>query len=129
MNAINWFEIPAVDYGRAVAFYEGLLATTLQREDMAGQEIAVFPYEMGGVGGAVVPQGAVAACTQQPGAGGTLVYLNAGTLGAFDAALGRLEGLGGRIVQPKTSLGPIGHIAVIADTEGNRVGLHAPAEA
>ena len=40
MNAINWFEIPAADYERAVAFYEGLLGAALHREDMGGQQIA-----------------------------------------------------------------------------------------
>ena len=55
---------------------------------------------------------------------GTLVYLNAGA--SLDAALGRLERAGGRLVTPPVDLpGDMGRYAHVADSEGNRVGLHA----
>ena len=55
---------------------------------------------------------------------GTLVYLNAGR--SLDAVLARVAKAGGRITTPKVQLpGDMGCFAHIADTEGNRVGLHA----
>lgn len=124
LNALNWFEIPAADFERTARFYEALLQITLRREVFAGtMPNAVFPYE-DGIGGAVaqVPYA-------QPGASGTLIYLNARSSEILDAALARAEALGGRVLMGRTSLGPTGHIAIIADPEGNRVGLHVPAGA
>ncbi len=61
-----------------------------------------------------------------PAADGTLVYLNAKP--SLDAVLARVEAAGGRITTPKVQLpGDTGCFAHITDTEGNRVGLHAPA--
>jgi predicted enzyme related to lactoylglutathione lyase len=37
----------------------------------------------------------------------------------------RLRRHGGRIHMPKTSIGQYGHIALVTDTEGNRIGLHS----
>lgn len=122
MNALNWFEIPAADFDRAVNFYEQLLEIKLQREIFAGtMPNGIFPYQ-DGVGGAVaqVPYA-------KPGGDGAIVYLNAGTLNKFDAALARVESLGGTVIMPKLDLGPTGFMALILDTEGNRVGLHVPA--
>ena len=34
---------------------------------------------------------------------------------------------GGKVVMPRTEIGPQGSIAVMADTEGNQVGLHQEA--
>lgn len=124
MNAVTWFEIPATNFDRAVAFYEGLLQVTLRREVFAGtMPNGIFPHdEPTGVGGAVaqVPYA-------KPGADGTLVYLNARSTAVLDAALANVERLGGQIIMPKTSLGSIGYMALIVDTEGNRIGLHLPA--
>ena len=44
-NSINWFEIPARDMDKAIAFYEKTLAVTLQREVFGGEPHAMFPVE------------------------------------------------------------------------------------
>ena len=120
-NAINWFEIPVRDMARAVRFYEALLATSLKRESIAGSELAVFDYGDAATGGCLMG-GAKAPDTSTAG---TLVYLNAGE--ALDPVLARVEAAGGRVVTPKVQLpGEMGCFAHVTDTEGNRVGLHAP---
>lgn len=124
LNSVNWFEIPAQDFERACSFYEALLDISLRREMFGGtMPNGIFPYE-NGVGGAVaqVPYAS-------PGADGPVVYINARNERVLDAALARVERLGGRVAGPSMDLGPMGHIALIVDTEGNRVGLHAPAGA
>ncbi|HEX7640263.1 MAG TPA: VOC family protein [Burkholderiaceae bacterium] len=120
-SALNWFEIPVHDIDRAQRFYETLLGRPLRREDMAGQALAVFPYDDGGVGGALI-QGSFA---PEPSIDGRIVYLAATP--TVDATLARAAELGAKVLMPRTQLpGDIGAIAQIVDCEGNRVGLHAP---
>ena len=55
MNSIiNWFEIPAHDLDRAVAFYEHALELSFYRETVSGIEMALFPHEKPATGGALV---------------------------------------------------------------------------
>ena len=120
-SAINWFELPTTDFERAVAFYETAFAVSLHRQDFNDEANAIFPYEQGkGIGGAVVNSP-----LSQPGANGPVVYLNAQSAQKLDQILGRVETAGGKVVMPKTDIGPVGFVAMFLDTEGNRVGLHA----
>ena len=121
MSAINWFELPATNFDRAVAFYETVLGQPMRREDFGDDQNAIFPYEEGkGIGGAITN-----AKYTQPSANGAVVYLNTRSADNLDQVLGRVETAGGKVVMPKTDIGPVGFIAMIIDTEGNRVGLHA----
>lgn len=121
-NAINWFEIPVRDLDRAQRFYETLLATSLRRELIGDNALAVFGYDDGAAGGCLVAGPATGA----PTANGTLVYLNAAP--SLDAALERVVRAGGGIATPKVELpGDLGAFAHITDTEGNRIGLHVVA--
>ncbi len=126
-HAVNWFELPVRDIDRAQSFYETILARTLRREqspaarpDASAPTLAIFPYDEAGVGGCLV----AGADTPRPTTDGAVVYLNASP--SLDAALERVTAAGGRILVPRTELpGDMGAFAHIADTEGNRVGLHA----
>jgi predicted enzyme related to lactoylglutathione lyase len=116
-NVAVWFEIPAYDLDRAVAFYEELFAVRLRRETMAGVELAIFPGGQPGVSGAVVK-----GTPYRPGEG-PVIYLDSS--GRLDAMLARVPGLGGTVAVPKTALPEgMGAFAHIIDSEGNRVGLH-----
>lgn len=120
-NAINWFEIPAEDLGRARRFYEVVLGISLRPERFAGMEMALFPYGQGadgrGVGGALVSDARF-----RPSVDGAVVYLDARA--GLDGCLERAQAAGGQVVMPRTDIGAPGFIALIVDTEGNRVGLH-----
>jgi predicted enzyme related to lactoylglutathione lyase len=118
MSVINWFEIPVSDIDRAARFYESVLGTTLRREDFAGVPHAIFgkTVETNTTGALVADP------RHRPGAAGTVLYLHAPEL---DASLARVAKAGGSVVVPKTDIGPMGVYAIISDTEGNRVGLHA----
>ena len=121
-KTISWFEIPAIDLNRASAFYEQILATTLNRGDMGSQSLAVFPYDREhSTGGTLITGPGV-----KPSAEGAVVYLNANP--SLDAVLARVLPAGGKVVLPRTELPPgMGAYAHFVDTEGNRVGLHADA--
>lgn len=123
-TAIAWFEIPVADLDRAQRFYESLLDARLQREPMGPQTLAVLPYAVPGVGGALVHGGPLAV----PGAAaasGPLIYLNAGP--RLDDAVARALAAGGRLVSERVDLPDgMGSFVHLLDTEGNRIGLHAP---
>jgi uncharacterized protein len=120
MNAINWFEIPAANFKRAVTFYEQIMATNLRIEDsFPGMKMAMFPYQPPGVGGCVIEFDKF-----RPNADGVRVYLNGGD--DLAKILDRVEAAGGKIVMPKTLIrDDIGHIGMFSDSEGNIVGLHS----
>ncbi|MCB0400656.1 MAG: VOC family protein [Flavobacteriales bacterium] len=119
-NAINWFEIPALDIDRATAFYEAILNIKMERQEMMDSQMAFFPFEPGSgkLSGAVVTGE-----YHKPSTEGTFVYLNANP--AMDNVLARVEAAGGKIIQPKFSIGDHGFCAYILDTEGNCVGIHS----
>lgn len=120
-NAINWFEIPATDFDRAVTFYSTVLATEIQKAEFMGEPQAFFPMDPTSVGGAIVKSDRLT-----PSMTGTLIYLNLGTVENLEQALARVESSGGKLLMPKTDIGDPGFIGIIQDSEGNGIGLHAP---
>jgi uncharacterized protein len=120
-NAVNWFEIPAADFDRAVTFYSTLLAVEIQKAEFMGEPQAFFPSDQTSVGGAIVKSARLT-----PSKTGTLIYLNLGTVENLEQALGRAEDSGGKLLMPKTDIGDPGFIGIIEDSEGNGIGLHAP---
>jgi predicted enzyme related to lactoylglutathione lyase len=122
-NAISWFEIPAIDLNRATQFYETIFGIKLNVLDTDNIRMRMFPLDdmMAGVGGAVVDSGGF----HKPSAtDGPLVYLNANP--DMQLILDKVEAAGGRIMVPKTQISPeYGSMAVILDTEGNRIAFHS----
>jgi predicted enzyme related to lactoylglutathione lyase len=122
-SAISWFQIPAADIARAKKFYETVCGFEFEQLLASpGMEMWGFPadWERGEIGGALVyGEGA------EPSGTGTAVFLNAGP--DLQVMLDRVEPAGGRILIPKTATGMegAGSFAMIADTEGNTVGLHS----
>ena len=120
-NTINWFEIPSTNFDRAVKFYSDILGQPLRKEVMGGTPNGVFPYEKDEhdrtVGGSVIYDENV-----KPSATGVTVYLNC--TGIIDEVLARVPKAGGQVLSPKIDT-PVGSQAVILDTEGNRIALHA----
>lgn len=119
-NAINWFELPATNFTRAVAFYNAVLGAELQPFDNGHIQMAFFPHAQGGIGGAI-------ACGEgyKPSADSSIIYLNGGD--DLTVPLARVEPAGGKILTPKTPIGENGFIAHFLDSEGNRVALHSMA--
>jgi uncharacterized protein len=121
-NAISWFEIPSTDLNRAQKFYETIFGISLTSMDLANIKMRMFPLEdMMGVGGAIVDSGGF----HKPSAtDGPLIYLNANP--DVQNVLDKVEAAGGQIMVPKTEISPdYGYMAVIVDTEGNRIGFHS----
>ena len=121
-NAINWFEIPVKNFEKAKSFYEEVLQSEMQLMEMKemGATMAFFPSDMenGGIGGSII-----SGPGYEPSQQGALVYLNGGE--DLSDPLSRIEKAGGKIIVPKTSLGPNGFMAQFIDSEGNRVAFHS----
>jgi predicted enzyme related to lactoylglutathione lyase len=60
----------------------------------------------------------------KPSGDGVKIYLNGNP--DLSVALGKVEAAGGKIIMPKTSIGPdSGYMAFFSDTEGNVIALHS----
>ncbi len=123
-NVINWFEIPAADINRAQKFYETIFDISMSAIEFPHQ-MRIFPKD-----DPMYISGAI--CFKpdfySPSMAGTLVYLNASP--NVQNILDKVEDAGGKIIVEKIQISPeYGHIAIIMDSEGNRIGLHSVAKA
>src|SRR5690606_30779693 len=122
-HAISWFEIPSTDLDRATRFYEAIFQVQLIPMDIAQIRMRMFPIDdpMTGIGGAVVH---AEGFYHPSDTHGPLLYLNGNP--DVQHVLDRVVAAGGEILVPKTLISEdIGHMAVIRDTEGNRIALHS----
>jgi predicted enzyme related to lactoylglutathione lyase len=118
-NLINWFEIPATDFSRAVNFYKSILDIEIPETEMFEMQMGLFPSDGQNVSGAIVKGD-----TYKPSADGVTMYLNGGE--DLSVILGRVENAGGTIIVPKTQINPeTGYMAMFIDTEGNKMALHS----
>ncbi|HEY1792570.1 MAG TPA: VOC family protein [Opitutaceae bacterium] len=117
-NRIVWVDIPVVKLDRAIRFYSAVLGVQVERNEFPGMSIGSFPHRDGEAAGCLYLSESV-----KPSADGPLVYLN--VHGRLDEAVEAVVPSGGKVLQPKESIGPFGFKAIILDTEGNRVALHS----
>ena len=127
-NVVTWFEIPVQDSQRARAFYETILDIQMNTQYIqeTNEELTFFPSDpnvvqatSGRVTGALTKS-----AKAKPSSEGTLVYINASP--SIQTVLDKVERAGGKILVQATRI-KAGLIAIILDTEGNRIGLHAEA--
>ena len=119
-NALNWFEIPANNIERSKKFYETIFDIEMVLMEMEGAKFAMFPFEPGtGKASGAIAEGEY----HKPSGEGTFVYLNANP--NMDKVIAKVEDAGGKIIQPKFSIGENGFCAYIMDTEGSVVGIHS----
>lgn len=121
-NAINWFEIPANDIERARKFYETIFSFEMHELDIGDDlKMALFPAESGTVGGTIIQNDD---WYKPSDSKGPLLYLNANP--DLKTVLDRVEAAGGTVTIPKRLITEEnGYMAVIIDSEGNRVALHS----
>ena len=122
-HAISWFEIGTTDLDRATKFYETIFGVSLFPMDLENIKMRMFPVDdpQDGIGGALVDSGGF---HKPSSTDGVLVYLNGNP--DVQQVLDKVEAAGGKILVPKTEISPeYGFMAVILDTEGNRIGLHS----
>lgn len=117
-NYITWFEIPALNFERAVEFYNNIYQITMETNQMNGYSMAFFP-SVSGIGGAII-------CGEgsEPSDKGALLYLNGGD--DLNQVLNRVEPAGGRVLLTKQQINEeAGCFALFIDSEGNKLALHS----
>ena len=123
-HAISWFEIPTENLDRATQFCETILGLELQPMDMPGMQMRIFPIDnmMEGVTGVLIKT--EDEFHKPSSTHGPLVYLNANA--GMEDILRKVESAGGQILQDRMQISPEhGYMAIILDTEGNRMAFHS----
>ena len=112
---ISWVEIPAIDFNRAVKFYNAIFALDLECMDCGKEKMACFPSGEGAI--SFAPD-------FKPSKDGVLVSFNTGNL--LDSTIENIKENGGTIMQPKTKIEADGrgYFSLFLDSEGNRIGLY-----
>lgn len=127
-NPLSWFEIYVEDLERARRFYEEVFSTTLSEltvpiegDEEEGIRMLAFPMEEKGEGaaGALVKMQGMTA-----GGNSAVVYFNSDDCSVEE---GRITSAGGKVLQPKQSIGEFGFMVMAIDTEGNVFGIHSRA--
>jgi predicted enzyme related to lactoylglutathione lyase len=120
-NQVGWFEIPVTDMKRAIGFYQHLFGVQLEEHAMGPAQMAWFPMkenETGSAGSLVQGPG------YTPSTDGVLIYF---TVANIEDACERATTGGGRVLQEKLNIGEYGFLALLQDTEGNKIGIHTRA--
>ena len=117
-NPFCWVEIYVQDMTRARKFYESVFECQLQRLN-TDLNMWAFPSERDGMrcSGALVQMDGFPS-----GGNSTIAYFSCADC-AVEAA--RAQQSGGRIQKDKFSIGEYGFIAIVADLDGNLIGLHS----
>jgi predicted enzyme related to lactoylglutathione lyase len=121
-RTITWFEIPVLNFERAVRFYEAALDQPMRRELFGGVPMAVFASGEEATGGAIVQNPR----EMRPSATGDGVTVYLAAEPTLQATLDRVTPAGGTIDGSIVELpNDIGYIAFFIDPDGNRIGLHS----
>lgn len=119
-NRVVWVDIPVADLDRAQKFYAAVLGIKVHRQSFNNVDFCVLDHQDGNGGCLVIKPEEVSAT-------GSLIYLNVD--GRIKDAVRQVDANGGSVLEPPHSIGPHGFRAVIKDSEGNRVALHARTDA
>jgi predicted enzyme related to lactoylglutathione lyase len=114
------FEIPADDVERAKSFYTDAFGWDISswpdHDYMLVGTVATdergMPREVGAINGGMLPR-------QEPIAAPIITI----EVADIDAALAKIEELGGKVLRGKQPVAQIGFAAYFADTEGNTLGV------
>lgn len=122
-NMVGWFEIPVSNMNRAKKFYEKVFDIEIHTEQFGETLMGWFPFpkdpKAAGSGGSLVQNEQF----YKPMANGTLVYFSSPEI---TYELRKVEEAGGVVLQEKTLIKEeIGYMALILDSEGNRIALHS----
>ena len=120
-NMVGWFEIPVTDMQRAKAFYEAVFQIDISVHDFGGLLMGWFPFsegKAGATGSLVQHEDYIPSLTHGP-----VIYFS-----CKDVAkeIGRVAAAGGEVLRLKTKIGDAhGFMALLKDSEGNRIALHS----
>ena len=119
-HRIVWVDIPVTNLERAIRFYSAVIGAPITKEGGPGFAFGLLPHAGGEVGGCLyLPE-----ADNAPSQAGPLIYLNAE--GRLHPAIEAVTAHGGQVLKALHEIGPHGFCAIVLDSEGNRIALHAP---
>lgn len=122
-NPFTWVEIYVEDMSRAKTLYETVFQTQLTELPMSPDFGDMRMYSFAWADGQPNISGTLVKMQDmKPGTGGTLVYFACDDCSVEES---RIESAGGKVLNPKMSIGEHGFCSVVMDTEGNTIGLHS----
>ncbi|MFT4976074.1 MAG: putative enzyme related to lactoylglutathione lyase [Myxococcota bacterium] len=115
--SVVWFEVTGQDAAALKGFYGGMFGWSMSFDNP--QRYAQLPKEEGAIGGGV---------GLRDGAGWSTFYV---AVPDIEAQVAQAQALGGQVLDPIRPMPGGSFIAVVADPDGNAVGLYqgAPASA
>lgn len=120
-NIVGWFEVPVTDMERAKKFYETVFDISIAIHELGDFIMGWFPMKpdkSGATGSLVQHKMYIPSDTHGP-----LIYFSCNDV---EKELSRVVAAKGIIIQGKTEIGGgHGFMALIKDTEGNRIALHS----
>jgi uncharacterized protein len=119
VNPVGWFDIYVSNLDRAKKFYETVFNTQLVDLPIEWGKQALFPSDNDGrnISGALVEKE-----DRVAGGNNTIVYFVSEDCITEEV---RVEQAGGKIINPKMSIGEFGFVSIVSDTEGNTIGFHS----
>lgn len=117
-NQLVWVDMPALDLDRAITFYSAILGEQVEKVNIEGNSLGLFPCVNTHVSGCIMPS-----TPENISPVGPLIYFNVD--GRLNNAIAAVHNHGGKILEEKTSLGPHGFRIMVLDSEGNRIALHS----
>lgn len=119
-NTICWFDLAVANLERAQTFYSKVLDKQLEHCSEGGFTMAVFPHshESNDVAGCLYEKSDFV-----PNTSDLMIYFDVNK--RIHKAVAEVTANGGKIVSGVEAIGPWGFRAVILDSEGNKIALHA----
>jgi uncharacterized protein len=124
-DTLCWTDIPVTNLDRAIKFYSAVLGKEVRRLSEGRMEYGLLPHEEQNASGCLVVRGDSGGVDNRPSANGPLIYLS--VEGRLDEAVEAARKNGGKVLRARQKISEHGFRAVIIDSEGNRIALHASA--
>ena len=126
MANIAYFEIPADNVDRAKHFYHALLGWKIAptKTPMDPAMVKTMDYQDINTGDPKEGTMSMGGMYRRQMGEGIMNYV---VVDDIDKVLARVEKLGGKIIRPKWEIPSVGTVAIIADSEGNGIGIWKPA--
>jgi len=126
MANIAYFEIPADNVDRAKHFYHALLGWKIAptKTPMDPAMVKTMDYQDVNTGDPKEGSMSMGGMYRRQMGEGIMNYV---VVDDIDKVLARVEKLGGKIIRPKWEIPSVGTVAIIADSEGNGIGIWKPA--
>jgi uncharacterized protein len=124
-DTLCWTDIPVTNLDRASKFYSAVLGKEVRRLSEGRMEYGLLPHEEQNASGCLVVRSDSGGVDNRPSANGPLIYLS--VEGRLDEAVEAARKNGGKVLRARQKIGEHGFRAVIIDSEGNRIALHASA--